>query len=381
VRTSAAADVGSALRPFNFVGPDCVDLASGDRAGPTQKNLEARPSLRVVAIFSPLGRKGSRAEWPAAIPSLQSLLPLAAEFGRLAAYECIPAAEGLHLTIALTHRLIGAIERMRTAGHSREDILEVLSGVRAIHARSPFIRRLQEWPRGYAGDFETVEYLWRQRNGAPHGQLPYFLEQYALASPIAQQHRNKIDIQAAELLATVSRGRRGEPARILILAAGGCPDLRQAEPALADHPFEVTLLDQDPEALAFSASQLRRVRDRVALVTANVVRGLPHVARQGRFDLVLAGGLFDYLPDRVAVRVLRIARQRLLVTGGRFIFTNIGRGNAYQTWIEYMAEWFLIHRSDREVAQLCASAGFNPEAVGIETDRTGLTLVVTGTAV
>jgi extracellular factor (EF) 3-hydroxypalmitic acid methyl ester biosynthesis protein len=312
--------------------------------------------------------------------SFTALLPIAAEFERLAAYQHIPASDGVHLTISLTHRLIRAIEQMRADGHSRHDIVSILSGVRAIHARSPFIRRLQEWPRGYPGDFETVEYLWRQRNGAPGGQLPYFLEQYALASPIAQQHRNKIDIQAAELLATAGNRRQGEPSRMLILAAGGCPDLRQAERALADHSFEVTLLDQDREALAFGASQLRRVRDRVTLVCANVVRGLSSVGKQGRFDLVLAGGLFDYLPDRVAISVLRTARQRLLAPGGRMIFTNIGCGNAYQTWIEYLAEWFLIHRSDREVAELCMSAGFNPEAVQVDSDRTGLTLIVSGVA-
>ena len=312
----------------------------------------------------------------AATPTLASLLPIAAEFERLAAYERIPASEGLHLTIALTHRLIGAIERLRAAGHDRQEILNLLSGVRAIHAQSPFIRRLQEWPRGYAGDFETVEYLVRQKNGAPAGRLCYFLEQYALASPIAQQHRNKIDIQAAELVAAARATPRGARARMLMLAAGGCPDLRQAERTLSEYPFEAVLLDQDPEALAFATSHLRYVRDRVTLVTANVVRGLAQVARDGRFDLVLAGGLFDYLPDRVAVSVLRTARQRLLAPGGRVLFTNIACGNAYQTWIEYMAEWFLIHRSDSEVAGLCLAAGFKSDAIEIETDRTGLTLII-----
>ena len=100
------------------------------------------------------------------------------------------------------------------------------------------------------------------------------------------------------------------------------------------------------------------------------------VGRNGRFDLVLAGGLFDYLPDRVAIAVLRTACQRLLNPGGRVLFTNIGCGNAYRTWIEYMAEWFLIHRSETEVVDLCRAAGFESDAIEVESDRTGLTLVV-----
>ena len=63
--------------------------------------------------------------------------------------------------------------------------------------------------------------------------------------------------------------------------------------------------------------------------------------------------------------------------GGRLLFTNISRGNAYQPWIEYMADWFLIHRSARDVLDLCLAGGFSEDAVTIATDRTGLTLIVT----
>src|SRR5437588_819468 len=49
-----------------------------------------------------------------------------------------------------------ALERCGwTAGRIRESIVPS----RQVLATSPFIRRCQEWPRGYAGDFETVEYM------------------------------------------------------------------------------------------------------------------------------------------------------------------------------------------------------------------------------
>jgi hypothetical protein len=162
-----------------------------------------------------------------------------------------------------------------------------------------------------------------------------------------------------------------------MLAAGGSPDLRQVERTLAGHPFEATLLDQDEDALAFSASRLPRIDDRLSLVCANVVRGLSRAAKRGPFDLVVAGGLFDYLPDRVAINVLRQLRNRLLRAGGQLLFTNISSGNAYQPWIEYMAEWFLIHRTAGDVQALCAAAGFPDTATTIEMDRTGLTFIVT----
>ena len=41
----------------------------------------------------------------------------------------------------------------------RATLMPHLEQIRALHARSPFVARLQAWPRGYAGDFETVEYI------------------------------------------------------------------------------------------------------------------------------------------------------------------------------------------------------------------------------
>ena len=265
--------------------------------------------------------------------SLADLKSIVDEIVWLGSLSDIPEAEGTHLAISLTHRLLLTIVCLEASGHPRQRLLEVVQRARVVHAESPFVRRLQEWPRGYAGDFETVEYLVQQRNRAAAGRLPYFLEQYALGSPIAQQHRNKVDIQAREILSAVHHPTGSVVPRILMMAAGGSPDLRQVEEALADHRFEATLLDQDEDALAFSASRLPRIHDRLSFVSANVIRGLPGVAKRGPFDLVVAGGLFDYLPDRLAVSVLRQLRNRLLRAGGLLLFTNIGSGNPYQAWI------------------------------------------------
>ncbi|MEZ5289145.1 MAG: hypothetical protein R2712_30945 [Vicinamibacterales bacterium] len=54
----------------------------------------------------------------------------------------------------------------------------------------------------------------------------------------------------------------------------------------------------------------------MAPVGRNVLKGLRLGARPGPCDLVLAGGLFDYLPDAVAVSLLRYAHDRLLAPSG-----------------------------------------------------------------
>ncbi len=299
-----------------------------------------------------------------------------AEVVKEGARHDVPDVEGQHLALTLSHALIRQVAKYEADGWSRDQIVARLKPARAIHAESPFIRRLQQWPRGYPGDFESVEYLLQQRNQAPPGRLSYWLEQYALDSPIAQQHRNKVELQARAILEAVLCGPTQSEPRILILAAGGSPDLRQIQSLLARRSFTAVLLDQDADALAFSAQALPLIRDRLVLVNRSVVRGLMSVRQHGPFNLVLAGGLFDYLPDSVATLVLRQAREHLLGAGGRFVFTNIVEPNPYRRWIEYLGEWHLIHRTDEELRGLCRQAGFDEADVSITTDRTGLARIV-----
>jgi len=156
-----------------------------------------------------------------------------------------------HRTIGAIHGICEALIECEAAGVPCEELREMLYLVRQIHARSPFMRRLQEWPRDYAGDFETIEWLWQAENRA-QGTFARALEQYALTSSIAQQHRNKVAFQAASVL---EAQHRHSNCRVLSLACGSSPDLR----SIVEHVQPSTTLvlcDGDPGALAFSGSAL-----------------------------------------------------------------------------------------------------------------------------
>src|SRR5215813_11883261 len=71
---------------------------------------------------------------------------------------------------------------------------------------------------------------------------------------------------------------------------------------------------------------------------------------------LLAGGLFDYLPDEHARYLIRHAWS-LVDDGGALFFTNIARGNPYRPLIEYFGDWFLIERTEEDVMRLCEAAG------------------------
>lgn len=295
----------------------------------------------------------------------------------LAALPSLPADEALHLVGAMSHQLMRALTECERRGWTRDRILDAVAPARAVHAASPFVRRLQQWPRGYAGDFETVEYIVHQHNAAPEGTFAYWVEQFALDSPIAQQHRNKVRLQARAILDTaLALHHTDEGARVLVIASGGAADLGLVERELAMLKVRLVLVDQDPDALAFARARLPRLAAHLTTECRNVVRGLAAVRAHGPFDLVLAGGLFDYLPDDVATGVLHVVRERLLAPEGRLLFTNIADGNPYRGWIEYLGDWRLIHRRPADVTRLCDAAGFERSGIAIRREQTGLALIV-----
>ena len=277
----------------------------------------------------------------------------------------------LHATAAGLHTFAAAVDRCEEAGLTGEDLRPRLEPLRRIHARSPFVRRLQTWPRGYPGDFETVEYLCEAKNRAEVGTVGWAIEEYALQSPVAQQHRNKVGLQARAVLATLLAH---PDARVASIGCGGCRDLSLIQDYIADAAGTFVLIDADADALAFAKQRLDRLARRCELVQGRVPRVLSALGTARPFDLVVAGGLFDYLPDRWAVATLRGIR-RMMVPGGRLLFSNIAAGNPFRVWLEYLADWRLLERDETDLRRLLDAAGFPDGEVRVYRDVSGLALL------
>jgi extracellular factor (EF) 3-hydroxypalmitic acid methyl ester biosynthesis protein len=276
-----------------------------------------------------------------------------------------------HRVLAVVHQICAAILNCEQVELTREEIVQILDPVRRVHARSPFVARLQQWPRGYPGDFETVEYLVAGTNHAQDA-VARSCEAYALSRSIAQQHRNKVHHQAARILQTMLANPGNT--RIASIACGSCPDLRLIRDQLPTLAGEIWLNDIDPAAIAFSREALRSIESRCIFREGDAVTAARRLPRNS-FDLVLAGGLYDYLPDRQATLLIQMA-YRLLTAGGTFFFTNIARGNPYRTLIEYFGDWMLIERTEEDIYRLCEEAGVSRVNVNIRRDETGLALII-----
>jgi SAM-dependent methyltransferase len=291
---------------------------------------------------------------------------------QLARFSVAGSTRQYHRAVSVVHDICHALTDCEAAGAADAEIRAVLKTAREIHGASPFVTRLQQWPRGYPGDFETIEWLWRGDNRAPAGTLAHAIETYALNAAIAQQHRNKVSFQAACMLQALAMAR---PCRVLSIGCGSSPDLRTVIDSVP-RSASFVLCDSDQDALTYSRSRLEPIADQCHLVHGMVPRVLRRVRDYGPFDLILAGGLFDYLSDRFIARTLAEAWNSLLAPGGRIVFTNIARGNPFRVWIEYMAEWRLIERSEADITTICREAGI-PVAPAMIRDATSLAIVAT----
>ena len=135
--------------------------------------------------------------------------------------------------------------------------------------------------------------------------------------------------------------------------------------------------DADADAVALSRARLEPFGARVAVLAGHALEIRAHARAVGPFDLVLAGGLFDYLSEAVAVRLVRMIFRELLGAGGTFFFTNIASRNPYRPWMGIVGNWTLLERSEDDIRRLLARAGVEETNAELTRDTTGLAWLVT----
>jgi len=282
-----------------------------------------------------------------------------------------------HLIVSVLFELLYEISVLEKKQVNREKILYLLKEVRSIAGQSPFINRMQTWPCGYPGDYQTIEYLIKGKNKAKQGTVEFFLEQYCLYSPAAQQHRNKVLKQSELILQLIDNQKRiKRPIKILSLACGSCPDVRLIKELIKTSLFEFTFVDYDNNALEFSKSKLTNLKNSCMFIKANVLKLPIDLMNIGPFDLIITGGLFDYLKNQQIIFILTNIWDKMLAAQGKCFFTNISYTNPERILMEYIASWLIIPRSENDIKTICSAAKIPNRCTKIYRDTTQITIMV-----
>jgi extracellular factor (EF) 3-hydroxypalmitic acid methyl ester biosynthesis protein len=221
----------------------------------------------------------------------------------------------------------------------------------------PFTNHAFRRPRGYPGDAPLIDFIYgcgeSGRAIAEASDVGRRIYRHNWTVPACQAVRERRCI-AADFLAcaTIEVNRP----RILSIAAGHAREL-DVLPGLLDACTEFVALDQDAE----SPGTLKATHPGVDTISAGV-RGIVHDRFDtARFDIVYSLGLFDYLSDQVAIRLLRAISQagppHLRILIGNFVPEARDVG-----YMEAFMRWNLTYRTPAQMSELAQAAAPNRSA-------------------
>jgi hypothetical protein len=235
-------------------------------------------------------------------------------------------------------------------------------------------------PRGYAGDFEMFERFWRRQCcNHPLGRL---FDRYFQAQAAVEAVRARTEQIAAALVDHCLTSQR-DPYHVVSVGCGPAIDVGlalDAFPAARRNRLQITLLDLDESALDHARQRLagRLASQQIIAVRENLYRladrpGSAALLREA--DCLICSGLFDYLPDDAAQKLLGLFWAQL-ATGGTLIVGNFAPHNPTRAYMEWIGNWYLIYRAADELARLAAAAGIPEACVSIGAERLGIDLFV-----
>jgi SAM-dependent methyltransferase len=220
-------------------------------------------------------------------------------------------------------------------------------------------------PRGYAGDFLSIEWMYQDRAEGV-GRLGPVLDRCFLDVAAAKAVRNRRGLLVEEIQKTMSETEAGRPTRVLSMACGPAREIFDTYATLSDpNQLHATCLDIDLQALAFVADvrDKRKLKRHIRLENANLaylVTGRQRMELQP-LDLAYSIGLIDYFNDEFVVRLLDFIHDQLR-PGGRVILGNFHPRNTSKAFMDYVLDWKLIHRDEADMNRLSRRRSSAPTA-------------------
>lgn len=252
----------------------------------------------------------------------------------------------------IIERLTDALHQLRRRFHA--DVWDVIVPIAQSHPvahylhQDPLTRWSFEKPRGYSGDARLLDFIYGRpeiedavASSSHLGRSIYAYTRNA-SSSVAVRERRDILARRVDQIASVQPG----STEILAIASG---HLREGPLSRALGTGSIkrwVALDQDPMSVGTVARDFAGTS--VEAVNGSVKSLLGGRQALGMFDFVYAAGLYDYLPDAVAVKLTRKCLG-MLKPGGTFLFANFSPETDVDGYMETFMNWALLLRSEREM--------------------------------
>lgn len=236
--------------------------------------------------------------------------------------------------------------------------------------------RFYSKPRGYAGDFKTIDLIYRDEPQGT-GRVGALLDRCFLDTPASEAVRNRRGLLAEEILRAIE-ARIPERTHVTTLACGPAQEVFDVYEKLGDpNCLNSNLLDIDLQALAFVGDKrdTLKLKRHMNLVNANLVYlalGKQKLDLPPQ-DLVYSIGLIDYFNDKFVIGLMNYIHS-LLRPGGKIILGNFHPNNSTKVVMDYILDWKLIHRSEDDMDRLFAASLFARKSTRIRFEARGVNL-------
>ncbi|UCI21625.1 class I SAM-dependent methyltransferase [Mesorhizobium sp. B2-1-8] len=249
----------------------------------------------------------------------------------------------------IVRRLLSLLNALRAKVHP--DVWQALIPLAQNHPLQKYFLEdpLTHWsftkPRGYSGDAQLLDYIYCD---------PHVAESVASASEIGKalySHTQNVPscVAARERRDLLTRyvdetaARNGSDTEVLAIAAGHLREANRSA-ALAEGGLKRWVaLDQDPQSVGLIARDFQGTA--VEAIDGSVRTVLTRGHKLGKFDLIYASGLYDYLQHNVAVKLTKTCLQ-MLKPNGTFLFANYAEGTPDAGYRETFMDWVLLLRSE-----------------------------------
>ena len=219
--------------------------------------------------------------------------------------------------------------------------------------QEPITRWSFQKPRGYSGDAELIDYIYRHKSCAiADSYLGKELNGYASLTGSSAAVRWRCSHVAQEIQKLQSK--LGRKIDVISVASGHLRELGYiAEANSKINRF--VCVDQDKQSNqlvrnTYSKHAFLEVQDD----SINYI--LKRKLAGQSFDFIYSSGLFDYLNDKIASKMIEILYSNLR-PGGTMIIPNFLKGITEKAYMETFMKWNLIYRDENDMNLLCENAG------------------------
>lgn len=227
--------------------------------------------------------------------------------------------------------------------------------VNLVH-QDPFTKHSFVKPRRYAGDADLIDFMYGIRQpDANTSELGRKIFDWAMRQSTVRSVRARREIIASTI---DELAEKSSDLRILSIACGHLREGITSQGVQNKCVSEFFALDQDALSLEVVSRELSAFN--VRTIHAPIKRLFKKNTEFQNLDFVYAAGLYDYLPQKVAVS-LTSKVFGMLKSGGRLLVANFAPPLRDMAYSETFMQWKLIYRNEAEVSDFASDIA--PEAI------------------